>query len=226
MRQIPHDKYTVAWFTLAECVARGEKVRALAVYRLLAHSIDDPAFRRQLEGDILLAFKDTPLAITKYIEAAALYEEQGRYAAAAGLYEHICELNPTMVDSMQKLSAYYEKLGNIPKAIGSLQLLFTASIESHDRETARAILARLDVLAPSSTVSLHQQMVFALLRAPAYDMATVLEHIHITIDKITIVSDTPFTLQRFLSTLEALHQEYAIQALDYTKAKDRDHATH
>ena len=58
MKHLPSDKYNVAWFKLAECVARGEKEKALGVYRLLVHSLDEPAFIRQLEGDLLLAFKD------------------------------------------------------------------------------------------------------------------------------------------------------------------------
>ena len=78
MKHVPQDKYNVAWFTLAECVARGEKVRALGVYRLLAYSIDDSAFRRQLEGDILLAFQDKDDAIVKYKEAAFLYQKAGK----------------------------------------------------------------------------------------------------------------------------------------------------
>ena len=58
MKQIPSDKYNVAWFTLAECVSRGEKVRAMSLYRLLVHSIKDGAFACQLKGDLLLAFRD------------------------------------------------------------------------------------------------------------------------------------------------------------------------
>ena len=53
----PSDKYTIAWFKLAECVAKGEKEKAFGVYRLLMHSLEDQAYAYQLEGDLLDAFK-------------------------------------------------------------------------------------------------------------------------------------------------------------------------
>ena len=59
------QKYSIAWFKLAECVGRKEKERALAVYRLLSHSIGDEALTTHLEGDILLSFDDD-VAIAKY----------------------------------------------------------------------------------------------------------------------------------------------------------------
>jgi hypothetical protein len=37
MKQTQVDKHTIAWFKIAECVSRGEKERALGVYRLLSH---------------------------------------------------------------------------------------------------------------------------------------------------------------------------------------------
>ena len=77
MKQFSGDKYNVAWFKLAEFVARGEKERAMGLYRLLVHSFDDSAFAHQLEGDLLLSFDDTQ-AVEKYLEAAYLYETQDR----------------------------------------------------------------------------------------------------------------------------------------------------
>lgn len=85
MRYTPNDKYTIAWFKLAECVAKGEKEKAFGVYRLLKHSFDDQAYAHQLEGDLLDAFQDSR-AVEKYAEAAHLYRQNGRLKEAAKLY--------------------------------------------------------------------------------------------------------------------------------------------
>ncbi len=77
MKQVPSGKYTIAWFKLAECVSRGEKERALGVYRLLSHSLDDSALVCQLEGDIFLSFNDKQQAVTNY----ALMGGEGRQYA-------------------------------------------------------------------------------------------------------------------------------------------------
>ncbi len=91
MRQIPADKYNVAWFKLADFVIRGEKERALGVYRLLMHAINDEALALQLEGDILLAFND-PFAIDRYRSAAQAYMHAQRWVQALGIYEQIKSL--------------------------------------------------------------------------------------------------------------------------------------
>ena len=88
MRYVPNDKYTIAWFKLAECVAKGEKEKAFGVYRLLMHSLEDQAYAHQLEGDLLNAFCDER-AVEKYAHAAQLYYQNNRYKEAAALYESI-----------------------------------------------------------------------------------------------------------------------------------------
>lgn len=91
MKQGASDAYNVAWFKLAECVARGEKERALGVYRLLAHSLNDKALAMQLEADILLAFS-LDEALEKYQQAADCYAQTARLFKAACVYEHILVL--------------------------------------------------------------------------------------------------------------------------------------
>ena len=85
MRHLPANKYNIAWFKLAECVSRGEKERALGVYRLLSHSLDDEAFVYQLEGDILLAFGDSLGAIQRYVYALQTYKRYTRFVEAAAI---------------------------------------------------------------------------------------------------------------------------------------------
>jgi hypothetical protein len=93
MRQRAPEKLSIAWFKLAQCIARGEKERALAVYRLLIHSFDDPALALQLEGDIFFAFDDE-IAFEKYLGAVARYRAQGRREQARAVCEHVLALLP------------------------------------------------------------------------------------------------------------------------------------
>lgn len=88
MRLLSSESYNVAWFKLADFIARGEKERALTVHKLLMHSIQDEALPYQLEGDILLAFDDDA-AIDRYHIAANLYKKAGKIKQAASLYEHV-----------------------------------------------------------------------------------------------------------------------------------------
>lgn len=89
MKVVASDLYNVAWFKLADFVARGEKERALSVHKLLMHSVADAAIPYQLEGDILLAFDDSS-ALDRYHIAANLYKKSGKMKQAASVYEHVC----------------------------------------------------------------------------------------------------------------------------------------
>lgn len=104
MTQLPSDKYTMAWFKLAEFVNRKEKERALGIYRLLVHSLQDDAFALQVEADLLLSFGDAK-ALDKYAQAAEMYIRSGKYIQAAGIYEHCSSLKPEMAHYYAELSA-------------------------------------------------------------------------------------------------------------------------
>jgi len=95
MKPVSPEKYSVAWFKLAECVARGEQERAFGVYRLLSHSFEDKAFAQQLAGDLYLAFQDSKTAVQKYEDAAHLYKQSGRFSEAAAVYDHLYLINPS-----------------------------------------------------------------------------------------------------------------------------------
>lgn len=88
MKLLSSGSHNIAWFKLADIISRGEKERALSVFKLLMHSIPDQAFAYQLEGDILLAFDDDA-AIDRYHLAANLYKKNGDYQKAIAVYEHV-----------------------------------------------------------------------------------------------------------------------------------------
>ncbi|HLB40745.1 MAG TPA: hypothetical protein VJJ83_03065, partial [Candidatus Babeliales bacterium] len=64
----------------------------LGIYKLLALSLNNPAFASQLEADLLLAFAD-PTAELKYLQAAELYLAQNEVGIAVAIYEHLITLN-------------------------------------------------------------------------------------------------------------------------------------
>ena len=88
MRLLSSESYNVAWFKLADFVARGEKERALNVHKLLMHSVDEQAFAYQLEGDILLSFDDEA-ALGRYHVAANLYKKSEQFNRAIAIYRHV-----------------------------------------------------------------------------------------------------------------------------------------
>lgn len=113
MKQGMEQKYSIAWFKLAEFVARREKERALGLYRLLAHAIHDQAVALQLEGDLWAAFND-PKALQFYDRAAQLYLQSGRLTQAAAVHEHIATIDPTSVKNLQQLLELYQAISLWP----------------------------------------------------------------------------------------------------------------
>ncbi len=110
MKSVFTEKKTIAWFTLAECVSRGERERAFGVYRLLSHSLDDRALALQLEGDLLCAFNMQPEALEKYEKAMRLYTQSGKFLEAAAICEHMRLLAPEIIDYDQQALALYSML--------------------------------------------------------------------------------------------------------------------
>lgn len=109
MRQIPSEKHNIAWFKLAECVARREQERALGVYRLLSHSLGDRALAQQLAGDLSLAFEDPKTAIEKYEQAARLYQQGGRTYESIAVHKHILTIDPSHQHSKEQLAQLLDR---------------------------------------------------------------------------------------------------------------------
>lgn len=99
MKLLSSGSYNIAWFKLADFVSRGEKERALMMYKLLMHSIQDEAFAHQLEGDILLSFHDYK-AIDCYMLAANIYKQHGDYYKAIA----VCEQSVVIKEDIGQLA--------------------------------------------------------------------------------------------------------------------------
>src|SRR5271157_3821637 len=97
---------SLAWFKLADLIARGEREKALSVFRLLAHSLPDRAYVLQLEGDILWHLDDKN-AEEKYKQAAFLYQKEKRWIDAIAIYEHLLSQSPDSYEIFSILLAAY-----------------------------------------------------------------------------------------------------------------------
>ena len=123
MKQTQVDKHTIAWFKIAECVSRGEKERALGVYRLLSHSFNDHAIARQLEADIHGAFGEIEQAVSLYQLAMEAYIKSQRLLEAAAVGEHLAVLQPSEMNLHRKLIQLYLSLGMMVKVQAHIQVL-------------------------------------------------------------------------------------------------------
>ena len=105
-RQIQKEK-SLAWFKLADLIARREREKALSVFRLLAHSLPDRAYVLQIEGDILWHLEDDKSAVEKYKAAAFLYQKEKRWIDAIAVYEHLFTQQPDAVEVLGSLIIFY-----------------------------------------------------------------------------------------------------------------------
>lgn len=144
MKQVLARKYNVAWFKLAECIARREKERALGVYRLLSHSFENQALVHQLEGDIMLAFNNHEAAIGKYMQAATLYEQQEEHMQAIAVYDHMLML-AYHADIVKKMIALYSAVSDHQCMMYSIKQLCLAQLKSQENDQFFAFLQTVQI---------------------------------------------------------------------------------
>jgi hypothetical protein len=150
MKQTQFNKHTIAWFKIAECVSRGEKERALGVYRLLSYSFNDNAVARQLEADIHCSFGEYDAAIVFYREAMDLYQKSNRLLEAAAVCEHLMVLCPNDVALCREAIRLYISLdivSKVHKYIGRvLEDLFLTNNKQSMQEFMSMLSAHSDEL--------------------------------------------------------------------------------
>lgn len=139
MKQSISGKSNVAWFKLAEFVSRGEKERALALYRLLAHSLGDKPFVEQLRGDLLVYFSAQE-AREWYEKAAQLYEMQQRYPQAVSVYESLVIAYPDSRYYVRKLFDVNAAHGDEQSMISSFLRTCRGLATQHEAATIKIII--------------------------------------------------------------------------------------
>lgn len=202
MKQVATEKYNIAWFKLAEFVARGEKERALALYRLLVHSFDDKALAYQLEGDLLLSFNDDA-AIDRYCIAAQLYHKQGRLIESAAIYEHLVTLDPENINYLLPMLQQYKMLSYSSHFIKNFIVLANVYVTKQQLDKLIALLQQYErMFVGDEKCKIFQEVVFLLAQGD-HDADFVEDMLCQTID---LLAKTTKELHAFLIKLEAVNK--------------------
>lgn len=225
MKHVSSEKSSLAWFKLAEFVTRGEKERALSIYRLLAHSIKSEALAAQLEGDLLQAFDDDR-ALEAYRRAALLYLRENDIVQAILLYEQISTSAPQRDDILQILLGWYQRLDDQQRCIDVAQRLITLFVLQNRFTETHEMIVQL-ILNEKNKLKLHEQFVLALLTSPLGKNEDRLIKTHTTlILDYFLCTDQQDTAQenitRFLATLAGLDTNIHCYACDYAKNAQTD----
>lgn len=215
MRYIPRDKYTIAWFKLAECVAKGEKEKAFGVYRLLMHSLEDQAYAYQLEGDLLGAFQDER-STEKYAYAAQLYFQNRRFKESAALYEELIFLDPSHNRYLQQLIVIYKEHKSKELFKAKMQKLFAQLLEQAAYEKAILVMNDLKMIEEAvSVLSYYQQ----LIERAIHDHTFCPEKArHIVYDSLDFtIKENESLLSSHLTFIEQSSGKWHAIACDYLK---------
>lgn len=210
MKYVQSDKYNVAWFKLAEYVSRGERERAMGVYRLLHHSLGDKALAAQLKGDLLLCFNENEQAIAKYDEAAQLYKQENKYIESIAVYEHLLFLQPGSKQYLRELLNLYKSIDMPLNMIEHITVL----IQEKNFDVAIAITDNmLDLINPVDSYNLRKHIIFGLIERDA-ESQKIEEQLKIIIEMLTKNKDQSL-LQQFLSELQATNKICYDKACQY-----------
>lgn len=193
------QKYQLAWFKLSEFIRRGEKERALAIYKLLMHTVDDHAFAKQLEGDLLLFFNDQD-ATTSYLTAAQLYKKAGKLAQATAVYEHLVAQFPHEEPFLTALINCYRELGHPSRIVLTFGRLLAPLAHAQPAEIiAQAIDYLALTLNAAETASLYSILVIELAQQKNIDQKILDELVNKTIAYLS-----PKEREAFKHTLNTL----------------------
>lgn len=220
MKHVLSEKSSLAWFKLAEFVTRGEKERALSIYRLLAHSIKSPALAAQLEGDLLQAFEDDR-ALEAYRRAALLYLRENDPVQAVLLYEQLSGLAPHSDDILQILLEWYQRFDDQQRCVDVARRLILLFVEQGKCTEAHDIIVQV-ILNEESKLRLNEQFVVALLTSQTgkKEDRLIRAHTALVLDYFLSTHQkgrSQEQLGRFLATLAGLDETVYRYACDYVK---------
>ncbi len=222
MKQLSTDKYQIAWFKLSEFIRRKQKERALGMYKLLMHSVEDDAFAKQVEADLLHFFEESS-AINAYIEAAQMYQKKNKLAQATAIYEHLVLLQPKNSQFIKKLFHFYEQLNHPTRIFFSLSRLIEPIIHAENCEALYSC-NNVFLLIPSEEQGhLYKKMVETLiLHHPTHQLIAPLIEKVIT----SFNQNTPKLTKIFVAHLGTIDKQYQQKALSLLKKIKNETHTH
>ena len=216
MKHMQTDKYTIAWFKIADYVSRGEKERALGVYRLLSHSFNDDAVARQLEADIYFSCNEQERAIILYRQAMELYQKSKRFTEAAAICEHLLLLLPHDASLRREIILCYNNI----KLASKIYVHAQRFVEMYARENKWQDIEHFihdhdSVLEPLARLALYQPIIIATNNVAGHtDLA------HMCIQKTVtglLCEEYECALQEFFAALRAVNEDLHKYALDCLK---------
>lgn len=216
MKQTQFDKHNIAWFKIAECVSRGEKERALGVYRLLSHSFNDNAIASQLEADIYSAFGEIEQAISLYQQAMESYKKSHRFLKAAAVGEHLVTMQQDNMSLHRGMVQLYVSLGMALKVRAHVQQLIGLLAQKQLWYEIKNVLLECVAFSDEN----DRALIYADIIQNAYALGcpwdVVVQNIDQAIDNL-VAAENNASVQEFISALQdssdKLH-EYAVVYLN------------
>lgn len=211
MKQLSSDKYNVAWFKLAEFIERGEKERALALYRLLVHSFDNQALARQLEADILGAFEDET-AIGIYEQAAQLYKKQGDLVQAAAVFEHLALLKSNEEYYSKEAIGLYRTLGRTVQMARCMMHCIDILLKKNNYSALQELVDQsMQSLTQTQQAEVYQRVILGLCTVPTISKTVMNRYLEKSLDAF-LCHDDQTKLHAFLTTLKEKNKNYYDEA--------------
>jgi hypothetical protein len=212
MKQLSTDKYQIAWFKLSEFIRRKQKERALGMYKLLMHSVEDDAFAKQVEADLLHFFEE-PSAIDAYIEAAQMYQKKNKLAQATAIYEQLVLLQPKNCHFIKKLFHFYEQLNHPTRLFFSISRLIEPIIQAENCEILYSCNNIFSLIPPEEQGHLYKKAVATLIQhQPKHQL--IIPFIEKTINAF---KEYPKLAKTFVAHLGTINKEYQQEALAIAK---------
>lgn len=209
------EKQTIAWFKLAEFVTRGEKERALGLFRLLTHSFDNRAFIKKLEAEILASFDDEQ-AFSEYLQAAHLYRINGQSIEAVSIYETLVFFQSDRAEHYEKVITLFGELGNNEKVLQYQKQLCILFLTQNCVGKAIVVFEKMNGLNDGEKLEFLQAIVLNSIKNRYPQQALVTGYLHRALDGLLrFAGETE--LNRFLASVEALNGVWHKDAIAYLR---------
>lgn len=204
----------VAWFKLAEFIRRGEKERALSLYRLLTHSLADKSFLKKLEADIWFVF-DVQQAQILYENAANLYKQEGNIIQALMIFEQLALQFPKNFQYQQTIIEFCKALQLSEKLLLWQRQHYILLLEQGSVEKAKNIFMSLEPQLTDAQIFLfHRLFVIAALTHQYTEQKTIQQSLYKAIDGLLRTGAQQET-QQFLSAVQGLNSLWHKDAIVY-----------
>lgn len=212
MKLLSSGSYNIAWFKLADFVSRGEKERALMMYKLLMHSIQDEAFAHQLEADILISFHDYK-AIDRYMLAADMYKQRGDYYKAIA----VCEQSTTIKEDISQLTMLLDLYALIADQTKILYTFYRYALLAIATNHFELVVDRLALYQQTHhdlfMAELYGYTFFALLFHDQYNQA--IEQYLFKALQLYIQHEKHCQLSKFMAKLKVSHEIFYEKAQNF-----------